>query len=125
MGRSGASVRVGYGEVGHIHNTSVHLHCMCLCTSLPPSPRPPCSLHCNDTAVCDRKEEEEDFQGEQHSVGGGGALEGAQSEVFFTGTRLLCDWRRPQSPGVMCGEVLAMLEEGQHLVVACLIVQLL
>ena len=56
---------------------------------------------------------------------GGGALEGAQSEVFFTGTRLLCDWRRPQSPGVMCGEVLAMLEEGQHLVVACLFVQLL
>ena len=76
VGRSGASVRVGYGEVGHIHNTSVHLHCMCLRTSLPPSPRPPCSLHCNDTAVCDRKEEEEDFQGEQHSVWGGRGTRG-------------------------------------------------
>ena len=61
----------------------------------------------------------------------GGDLVGVHSEVLSTGhtvrcclrgTWLLCDWQRSQSPGMMCGGVLAVLKEGQHLV-TCLIVE--
>ena len=82
------------GPRQHMHSTSVHLHCMCLCTSLSPSHHPPLSLHCNDTAVCDGKEEEEDFQGEQHSVGGG--LSGVHSEVLSTGHTVGCSLQGTQ-----------------------------